>query len=84
MNTEDIRDYRARDWQLIERLKSDCWVEQKAILSRTAVFGLAADLFEYARELKPDWPNATERESDLASHIRVAGMLRSVAADCTR
>ena len=84
MNAADIRDFRARDWQLIERVKSDCWVEQKTTMSPTAVFGLAAELLEYARELRPDWPNATERESDLASHIRVARMLRSAPPDSTR
>ena len=84
MNADDIRNFRARDWQLIERLKSECWVEQKTGMSTTAVFGLAAQLFEYARALRPDWPNAAERESDLASHIRLVRMLRRVAIDSAR
>jgi len=53
-------------------------------MSPTAVFGLAAELCEYARELRPDWPDAAERESDLASHIRVAGMLRRAAVYSAR
>jgi hypothetical protein len=84
VNAADIRDFRARDWRLIERVKSDCWVEQKAAASPSAAIELAAELLEYARKLRPDWPNTAEREADLASHIRLAGMLQRVSQDCAR
>jgi hypothetical protein len=76
VNAADIQDFCARDWRLIERVKTDCWVEQKAAASPSAAIELAAGLLQYARRLRPDWPNTTEREADLASHIRLAGMLQ--------
>jgi hypothetical protein len=76
MNAADLRDFCERDWRLIERVKSDYWVEQKAAATPSAAFELAADLLQYARTLRPDWPNTTEREADVAAHIRVAGMLQ--------
>ena len=76
MNAADLRDFKARDWRLIERVKSDCWLEQKAAATPSAAFELAADLLRYARTLRPDWPDTAEREADLMAHIRVAGMLQ--------
>ena len=61
---------------LIERVKSDCWLEWKASGTPSAAFELAADLLQYARALRPDWPNTAEREADLAAHIHVAGLLQ--------
>jgi hypothetical protein len=76
MNAADLRAFCARDWQLIERVKSDCWLERKAAATPSATFELAADLLQYARAVRPDWPNTTEREADLAAHIHVAGLLQ--------
>lgn len=84
VNAGDIQDFCARDWGLIERVKADCWVEQKAAASPSAAIELAAELLRYARTLKPDWPNPTEREADLASHIRLAGMLQRVSEQRAR
>ena len=80
----DIQEYCTRDWRLIERAKSDCWGEQKAAASPSAAIELAAELLQYARTLRPDWPNTVEREADLASHIRLAGMLQRVLQDRAR
>ena len=84
MTASDIRNFQARDWRLIERSKSDYWVSQKATMTPTAVYELASELFAYARTLRPDWPNSAERDADLASHIRLAGMLQRAAQNRTR
>ena len=76
MNAADLRAYCTRDWRLIERSKSDYWLEQKASATPSALFALASDLLQYARSARPDWPNAAEREADLISHIRLAEMLQ--------
>src|SRR5205823_14167599 len=79
VNAADIRAFVARDWRLIEELKKDQWLEQKAGMTPSAALEFAAGLFEYARALKPDWPNGSEREADLASHIRMAEILQRAA-----
>ncbi len=84
VSTADIRDFRARDWRLIERTKSDCWIEQKTSMTPSDVFELAGELLQYVRTLRPDWPNTAERQADLASHIRVAGMLQRAGPDRAR
>jgi len=84
MNAADVRDFCARDWRLIERVKSDGWLDWKAAATPSAAFKLAADLLEYARALRPDWPNATERGADLAAHIHVAGLLQRASQIRTR
>lgn len=76
MTAAEIGEFQARDWRLIERAKSDYWVRQKAAMPPAAVLEIASGLYEYARSLRPDWPNAAEREADLASHVRSTAMLR--------
>ncbi len=76
MTPREIRDFQSRDWRLKERSKLDFWTGKKATMSPTEVFQLASELFAHARALKPDWPDSAEREADLASHVRLAGMLR--------
>ena len=73
MTAEEIRNFCARDWHAIERLKSDFWKEQN--LAPDERFAIAAGLYEYASALYPDWPNEAEREEDLRPHIRVSRML---------
>lgn len=84
MTAEEIQEFQARDWRLIERSKSDHWVRQKAEMPPAAVLELASGLFDYARSLRPEWPNAAEREADLASHVRVAAMLRRAGKNRSR
>jgi hypothetical protein len=76
MTAAEIREFQARDWRLIERAKSDYWTGRKASMPISAVLEIASGLYEYARTLRPDWPNAAEREADLASHVRLTAMLR--------
>jgi len=62
VNAADIQAFAGRDWRLIEQVKLDQWRERKA-LTPSSTLALAAELFEYARALKPDWPNASECEA---------------------
>jgi hypothetical protein len=84
VNTSDIQSFLDRDWRLIEQAKADQWMAQKAATTPSAALELAGELLQYARLLRPDWPNSAERESDLASHIRVVGMLQHVAQNRAR
>jgi hypothetical protein len=80
----DIRAFVDRDWALIAQAKEDQWLEQKRSLTPSAAIALAAGLYQYAKALKPDWPDPAEREADLASHIRMAELLRRVDEQRTR
>ena len=75
MNAADIRNYLDRDWRLIEQSKIDFWRTRKAEMTPDEVFALSADLLEYVRSLRPDWPTSAEREEDLQAHIRLARLL---------
>ena len=73
-----------RDWRLIEQAKSEQWMAQKAGMTPSAAMDLAGELLQYALNLRPDWPNSAERQADLDSHVRVAGILQRAAADRAR
>jgi hypothetical protein len=84
MNGPEVQSFLARDWRLIEQAKSAQWMAQKTAMSPSAAIELASELLQYARTLRPDWPNSAERQADLDSHVRVAGMLQRVAQDRAR
>ena len=84
MNVSDLQAFVQRDWNLIARAKAEGWIEQKAAMTPSAAFQLGAELLRYARTLRPDWPNESERDADLASHVRVAEMLQRVGQNRSR
>ena len=68
-----------RDWQLVERMKADFWLQQKAALSAGEVLRLGDELRRYVQAVRPDWPDSAEREADLATHVRVSEALQHAA-----
>lgn len=68
-----------RDWQLVEQVKAEFWLEQKAMLTSGAALRLGDELRRYVRAVRPDWPGPAEREADLATHTRVSEALQHAA-----
>jgi len=68
-----------RDWQLVEQVKAEFWLEQKAALTPGAALRLGDELRRYVRAVRPDWPDPAERETDLATHARVSEALQHAA-----
>jgi hypothetical protein len=63
---EDVLAYRSRDWSAFERAPAPCDGPRRQ--------ALAGSLYEQVREAVPDWPTATDRDEDLAAHVRLAGL----------
>ncbi len=79
MSRTDVAGFLDRDWRLVERIKADFWIEQKAGLTPSAVLRLGDELRRYVKTIRPDWPDPAEREADLAVHARVSEVLRHAA-----
>jgi hypothetical protein len=78
MKASEIRDYQHRDWALVRESKARYWAEHKRSLSPGAALDVGDALREHARGLRPEWPDAAEREADLRVHTRVSESLRRV------
>ncbi len=76
MNPTDIKAY--RDWALVRDLKDRYWAERRRRLAPQEALEIAAGLRQQVRALRPDWPSAADRRSDLETHVRVAAALRCV------
>jgi hypothetical protein len=74
----DVQDFLNRDWSLLQQLKADCWIQQKRAITPAAALDLGAELRDYARSVRSDWPSLAERDEDLAAHVRLAGILQRV------
>jgi hypothetical protein len=73
-----IREFVRRDWVRVDDAKTANWKEQKRGRSAAELLAIGANLFAYARSLRPDWPSAEDRTEDLAVHLRVSEALRAV------
>jgi len=78
MKSAEIRDYLGRDWGLVRQHKDRYWSERKQRLTPDAAIGIGEGLREHVRDLRPEWPDAAEREADIQVHARVSGSLRRV------
>lgn len=79
MSRTDVTGLLERDWGLVERLKTDFWIEQKAALSPSAALRLGDELRRYVQAVRPDWPDSAERDAYLAIHARISEALRHAA-----
>jgi len=75
---EDLIAYARRDWQAIAASKRQRWTEQKSHMSPADALRVGDELRHHASVLREGWPTEEDRREDLASHKRVAEMLRRV------
>ena len=78
MHEADIRAFAGRDWAALEDRKARFWAERKREMTAGDALELGDALRRHAQRLRPDWPDAGERASDLTLHARVAEALRAV------
>jgi len=84
VNEADIRAFAGRDWAAVGRAKARFWAERKHAMSASDALSVGDALRRHAKALRPDWPDAAERDADLATHARVSGALRAVAPGSPR
>ena len=63
----------------MEQVKTEFWLQQKAALSPGDALRVGDELRRYVQGVRPDWPDAAEREADLAAHQRVSEALQHAA-----
>lgn len=84
MNRSDILAFVRRAWSVAEAEKTAFWAERKRTISAAQAVALGDELHRHARLVRPDWPDAAEREEDLAVHVRISEALRAVSRHRTR
>ncbi|HET8773120.1 MAG TPA: hypothetical protein VFP80_04995 [Thermoanaerobaculia bacterium] len=82
MRNEDLVAYARRDWAAVEARKRAHWTAEK--LTPEESLRIGDDLRRHVSAFQPDWPSPKDRQSDLATHIRVAESLRRVDASRRR
>ena len=78
MRASDIRGYLDRDWDRVRASKDRYWAERKKTLSPEEALSIAEGMRLQVRTLRPEWPDAEQREADLAAHVRISERLRRV------
>jgi hypothetical protein len=78
VDPRDILAFVSRDWQAVEKRKSDYWAARKREMTPLEALEIADDLWRYVRSIRPDWPSERERAEDLANHVRVSELLSRV------
>lgn len=78
MTRDEILQFVRRDRSAVDAVKTRFWHDLKTRLSAAEVLGMADQLRQEARRLRPDWPSHDERLQDIAVHRRVSEGLRAV------
>jgi hypothetical protein len=74
--TRGIRDYVSRDWQAVRESKDDYWGRRISRMGAAEGLRVADELRRQALLMNDGWPSAADRAADLASHARVAELMR--------
>jgi hypothetical protein len=72
LDPDDLRTFARRPWARLERLQR----AERAARAVAEKVRLAEVLFIAARELRPGWPDAADRQRDLAHHQHLCSLLR--------
>lgn len=75
MITRGIRDYMSREWEAARRAKDAYWSERIARLGPTEGLRIAEELRLQVLRSQPGWPSDSERQEDLAAHLKLADLL---------
>ena len=76
MRKEDIIAFARRDWASVAEAKERYWAKRKSTMTPTEAMRLGDALRADAEAFRRGGPTAHERAEDLATHNRVAEMLR--------
>jgi hypothetical protein len=68
----------SRDWRSVRDSKDEYWATRIRQLGAGEGFRVADELRLQAIRQNPGWPTAKDRQLDMAAHIRLSELLRSV------
>ena len=66
------------DHDSANRVRTEYWVERLRRLGPAESCRVADELWRHVRTVRPDWPDRSEREADLAAHCAVLEALSHV------
>ena len=74
--TRGIREFVSRDWAATREAKDMYWAARIARLGPLEGLRIADELRRQALAQDAAWPHPADRDQDLVSHARVAGLFR--------
>jgi len=74
----------ARDWSTLESMDRRYWAEAFTRSGADPALRASMALRAHMRRIRPDWPSAEERESDLRHHVAFKRLLDRAARDAAR
>lgn len=71
-----LREFAQRDWAASARSKELYWRDWKRQHGPAAGIRVADELRRQVLAARPDWPSESERQEDLATHLRMIEVIR--------
>jgi hypothetical protein len=79
MRPDDVARLAHRDWDAVDASKTEQWLHERQRRGIPWCLRIAEELRRQVVRQRAEWPSAEERETDLATHVRVSEALRRVA-----
>jgi hypothetical protein len=78
VRAKDLAMFAGRDWRALEASKEAQWLTERRRRGVRWCLEVAEELRRQVVQQRPDWPTLSDREADLAMHVRVGHALRRV------
>ncbi len=69
MNEHEIREFANRDWAKQTELDRSFWVSEYRLKGFAVTLEASRILQQHMKSVRPEWPDAQERQRDLEHHI---------------
>lgn len=79
MSVNDIKEYAQRDWARISGFDQLYWAEKYRCHGPETGWQASAALWQHVKSIRPEWPDAAEREADFQHHVRIKQLLDQAA-----
>ena len=82
MKHHELQEFANRDWQQISDMDRSHWVSEYRKNGSAATLRASQALWQHMKSIRPEWPDAAERQRDLDHHIAQKQLLTRICNGC--
>ena len=81
MHNDALRAFANRDWAQIADRDRAHWAAEYRRNGHTPAVQASQALWQHMRSIRPEWPDASDRQRDIAHHIAQKRLLMRISSD---
>lgn len=82
MKHHELREFANRDWAQLSDMDRSYWIAEYRRNGFTSTQKASQALWQHMKSIRPEWPDAAERQHDLNHHIAQKQLLIRISNGC--